>query len=110
MVHPLRGLSVQETERAKETLLAEHKGELIIVREIWLQEPPKQQLRKFLDLEHSGNLTATCPRPARCAAAQYDVVGSDKIPYFHEAVVDIDKKAVVKHEVISKEQHAPLKL
>lgn len=110
MAHPLRNLSVQETQQAKDILLNEHSGELVIVREIWLSEPPKQILKKYLELEHSGSLTDSSLRPARCAAAQYDVVGSDKIPYFHEAVVDIEKKTFVKHEIISKEQHAPLKL
>lgn len=94
----------------KDVILAEYKNELVIVREIWLQEPPKQVLKKYLELEHSGSLTASSPRPARCAAAQYDVVGSDKIPCFHEAVVDVEKRNFVKHEIISKEQHAPLKL
>lgn len=110
MIHPLQQLSVQETQQVKDVILAEYKSELVIVREIWLQEPPKQLLKKYLELEHSGSLTNSSPKPARCAAAQYDVVGSDKIPYFHEAVVDVEKKTFVKHEIISKEQHAPLKL
>lgn len=110
MVHPLQSLSVEETQQAKDILLTEHEGELVIVREIWLQEPPKQELIKYLELEHSGSLTASSPRPARCAAAQFDVVGSDKIPWFHEAVVNLEEKTLLKNEVISKEQHAPLKL
>lgn len=110
MVHPLQALSIAETQQAKDILLKQHQGELVIVREIWLQEPPKQILKKYLDLEHSGSLTATSPIPPRCAAAQYDVVGSDKVPFFHEAVVDIESKTLVKHDVISKEHHAPLKL
>lgn len=110
MPHPLQSLSVQETQQVKEIILAEHQGELVNIREIWLQEPAKQDLIKYLELEHSGSLTASSPKPARCAAAQYDVVGTDKIPYFHEAVVDVEQKIVVKNDVISKEQHAALKL
>lgn len=109
--HPLQQLSVEETQRAKDILISEHdKNEVLVVREIWLQEPPKAELFKFLELEHSGNLTQSSPRPARSAVCQYDVVGSDKIPYFHEAVIDLGEGARVKHEVIAKEQHAPLKL
>lgn len=110
MPHPLQNLSIQETQQAKDIILSEHKDALVIIREIWLQEPPKQVLKKYLQAEHSGNLNASYPKPPRCAAVQYDVVGSDKIPYFHEAVVDVEKKSLIKHEIISKEQHAPLKL
>lgn len=109
--HPLQQLSVAEAIKAKEILISEHdKDEVLIIREIFLQEPPKVELQKFLQLEHSGSLTESSPRPARQAACQYDVVGSDKIPYFHESVIDIEKGVRTKHEVIGKEQHAPLKL
>lgn len=109
--HPLKQLSVQESKQAKEILVAQHsKNEVVILREIFLQEPAKAELQKYLELEHSGRLTGSSARPARLALCQYDVVGSDRVPYFHEAVVDVDKKAVVQHEVVGKDQHAPLKL
>ncbi|KAK4614080.1 Copper amine oxidase 1 [Fulvia fulva] len=109
--HPLQQLSVQETKQAKAILISEHdKDEVLIIREIFLQEPAKAELQKFLALEHSNSLTQSSPRPSRQGLCQYDVVGSDKVPYFHEAVIDLNKKARVKHEVIGKDQHAPLKL
>jgi primary-amine oxidase len=109
--HPLQALSLQEVQLAKDIVLQEHDGELVIIREIALQEPPKKELLKFLDLEHSGSLKASSPRPARLAAASYDVIGSDSpLPYFHEAVIDVEKNMRVKHEMIGKEHHAPLKL
>lgn len=109
--HPLEGLSLRETKQAKDVLLSEHdQTEVVIVREIFLQEPPKAELQKFLTLEHSGGLTDASSRPSRQALCQYDVVGTDKTPYFHEAVVDLEKGIRVKHQVIGKEQHAPLKL
>ncbi|EME42141.1 hypothetical protein DOTSEDRAFT_45705 [Dothistroma septosporum NZE10] len=109
--HPLQQLSVQETKQAKDTLISEHdKDEVLIIREIFLNEPKKADLQKFLALEHSDSLTPSSPRPSRQALCQYDVIGTDKIPYFHEAVIDLNKQARVKHEVIGKEQHAPLKL
>jgi primary-amine oxidase len=108
--HPLQSLSLQEVQLAKDIVLQEHEDELVIIREICLQEPPKKELVKFLELEHSGSLTDSSPRPSRLAAASYDVIGSDKLPYFHESVVDVEKKLRIKHEVIGKEHHAPLKL
>lgn len=109
--HPLQQLSYEETLHAKQILLSEHdKEELIIVREIFLQEPPKAKLNKYLQLEHSGSLTDSSPRPSRQALCQYDVIGSDKIPYFHESVIDVEKKIRTKHEVIGKELHAAIKL
>lgn len=109
--HPLQQLSVQESRQAKDILLASHsKNEAIIIREIFLHEPKKVELQKYLELEHSGSLTSTSSRPAREAFIQYDVLGSNKIPYFNEAVIDLDTQARTQHEVIGKDQHAPLKL
>ncbi|KAF2173620.1 hypothetical protein M409DRAFT_15898 [Zasmidium cellare ATCC 36951] len=107
--HPLQQLSYQETEIAKDIIISEHdQNEVILLREIFLQEPAKAELKKFLALEHAGSLTESSPRPSRLARCQYDVIGSDKIPYFHEAVVDVSKKARIEHEVVGKEHQAPL--
>lgn len=107
--HPLQQLSYQETVLAKDVIIAEHdQTEVILLRQIFLEEPPKAELRKFLALEHAGGITESSPRPSRLARCQYDVIGSEKIPFFHEAVVDINKKASVLHEVVGKEHQAPL--
>lgn len=109
-LHPLQILSASETGRARDIVLAQHPGEVIDFREVYLQEPAKADLIKFLDLEHSGRLTPTSPRPPRLAKCQYDVIGADKIPYYHEAVVDVENGRRVKHEIIGKEHHASLTL
>ncbi len=44
------------------------------------------------------------------AKCQYDIIGSDKIPEYHESVVDISLKKRVRHEVIGKEHRASLTL
>lgn len=107
--HPLQQLSFKETELAKEIIISEHdQNEVILLREIFLQEPAKAELKKFLALEHAGSITESSPRPSRLARCQYDVIGSDKMPYFHEAVVDLSKKARIEHEVVGKEHQAPL--
>ena len=84
--HPLSILSIEETNLAREIVLAHHDKEVIDFREIFLQEP------------------------ARLAKCQYDVIGSDRIPSYHESVVDIGSKKRTKHEVIGKEHQAALTL
>lgn len=109
-LHPLTSLTSAETEEARKIVLASHPDELIDFREIFLQEPAKAELTKFLDLEHSGRLSPTSPRPARLAKCQYDVIGSDKIPSYHESIVDVVKHKRVKHEIIGKQHQAALTL
>lgn len=108
--HPLSILSIEETNLAREIILAQHDKEVIDFREIFLQEPCKAELVEFLTLEHSGRLSPTSPRPARLAKCQYDVIGSDRIPSYHESVVDIDSRKRVKHEIIGKQHQAALTL
>lgn len=107
-IHPLQVLSRDEIEISRQVLLEQHPEEVIVFREIFLQEPAKEDLLPFLELEHSGRLTASSPRPPRLAKAQYDVIGTDKVPTYHESVIDVETKLRVKHEVIGKEHHASL--
>ena len=110
MPHPLQQLSLKETEIARDALLNEHSKELVVLRNIFLQESPKDQVVAFLDLEHAGKVTESTERPARLAKCQYDLIGGDKIPSFHEATVDVRNNKIVHHEIIGKEHHAPLTL
>lgn len=109
-LHPLKHLSIEETEQARKIVLAAHPNEVVDFREIFLQEPAKAELTKFLDLEHSGRLSPSSPRPARLAKCQYDVIGEDKIPSYQESIVDVIRHKQVKHEVIGKQHHAALTL
>lgn len=108
--HPLSILSIAETNLAREIVLAHHDKEVIDFREIFLQEPTKAELVKYLQLEHSGRLSPSSPRPARLAKCQYDVIGQDRIPSYHESVVDIGSRQRIKHEIIGKEHQAALTL
>lgn len=108
--HPLSILSLQETERARQAVLALHSNTVVDFREIYFQEPPKAELTKYLDLEHSGQLTPSSPRPTRLAKCQYDVIGSDKIPEYHESWIDVESGKCTKHELIGKQHHASLTL
>lgn len=106
--HPLAILSEEETNLARDVVIAEHPNTVISFREIYLLKPPKDQLREFLALEHAGRLSPTTPRPPRLATCQYDVIGADHIPSFHESVVDVVARKRVKHHIVGKQHHAPL--
>lgn len=108
--HPLAILSIDETKRARDVVIKAHPNVAISFREIFLQEPAKADLKKFLDLEHSGRLSPTTPRPPRLAKCQYDVIGSDRVPEYHESVVDVNRSARIKHEIIGKQHQAALTL
>lgn len=109
--HPFTTLSVEETKVARDVILAQHPDAVVAFREIYLQEPEKELMKKYLEAERSainGELPAvSVPRLAKC---QYDIIGSDKIPAYHEAVVDINSKKRVKHETIGKQHQSALSL
>ena len=108
--HPLSILSIEETNLARDVIKAAHPNVVIDFREIFLQEPPKAQLQEFLAFEHAGRLSPTTPRPPRLALCQYDVIGADRIPQFHESVIDVVSQSRVKHTVVGREHHASLTL
>ncbi|KAF2474056.1 copper amine oxidase-like protein [Lindgomyces ingoldianus] len=108
--HPFRILSVEETQVARDVVLSLHPDVVVDFREIYLQEPAKQGMKEYLDLEHSAKLSPTSKRPPRLAKCQYDIVGSDRIPEYHESIVDVGIRKRVRHEVIGKENHASLTL
>jgi primary-amine oxidase len=110
MSHPLSILSAAETNLARDVVKAAHPNVVIDFREIFLQEPPKALLLEFLAVEHAGRLSPTTPRPPRLALCQYDVIGSDRIPQFHESVVDVVLQSRVKHTMVGKQHHASLTL
>src|SRR3954452_18184499 len=88
--HPLDHLSVAESDLARQVIL-DARGSNVAVqfRSIALDEPPKAELSKYLELEHAGKLTADTPRPARQAKVQYDVIQGNKIFEYTESVVDV---------------------
>jgi len=111
--HPFKTLSAEETRIARDVILSHHNGSVVVdFREIFLQEPNKELMKQFLDLEHSARAGQSphSKRPPRLAKCQYDVIGSDKVPEYNEAVVDVETRKRVKHEVIGKEFQASLTL
>lgn len=108
MPHPLEQLTIFECNEARDVVRRAHKEAVIDFRTISLEEPPKAHLQKFLEIEHSGNLQLSTPRPDRLARMSYDVIGSDKVPVFHESIIDIRNRIEVGHEIIDAKHHAPL--
>lgn len=109
-IHPLQNISAGEIEQARNVVLAYHGKDVISFREVFIQEPRKAELSRYLDAEHSGKLSSTFPRPSRVAKCQYDVIGGDRIPCYHEATIDIQAGKVLEHEIIGKESQAALTL
>jgi primary-amine oxidase len=107
--HPLDQLSVVEANLAREAILTARGPQVAIhFRSIFLEEPPKKELLKFLDLEHSGMLTARTPRPARVAKVQYDVVRGNQNHEYTESWVNVISGKEVERRVVDKIHHASL--
>ncbi|KAL6706725.1 hypothetical protein ACN47E_005267 [Coniothyrium glycines] len=110
--HPFKILNVEETRIARDIVLSLHPDVVVDFREIFLQEPEKELMKQYLELEHAatpGQVQAS-KKPPRLAKVQYDVIGPDKIPAYHESVVDVETKNRVKHEVVGKDMQASLTL
>jgi primary-amine oxidase len=101
----LAGLTIEETNIAREVVLASLPNTVVEFRTTALQEPAKADLIKYLDLEHSGQLTSDSPRPPRLARIHYDAIDSSKIPKYMESVIDVEKRERVEHELVSTENH-----
>ncbi|KAH8727706.1 copper amine oxidase-like protein [Phaeosphaeriaceae sp. PMI808] len=110
--HPFKILSVEETRIARDVVLSLYPNAVIDFREIYLQEPEKALMKEYLDLEHTARAgqSPSSKRPPRLAKCQYDVIGSDKIPEYHESVINVELKKRFRHAVISKEKQASLTL
>jgi len=105
VTHPFKILSVEETRVARDVVLSLHPDVVVDFREIYLQEPEKELMKQYLDLEHAAQpgQSPSSKRPPRLAKCQYDVIGSDKIPEYNESVIDVELKKRVRHEVVGKE-------
>jgi primary-amine oxidase len=95
--HPFKNLSVEETRVARDVVLSLHPDVVVDFREIYLQEPEKELMKLFLDLEHAAQPGRL---PARLAKCQYDVIGADKIPEYNESIIDVEQQKRIRHEVV----------
>lgn len=108
--HPLDPLNSHEIDVAREAIFRARGKSLILFRDIFAQEPAKAELLRFLEVEHSGRLSSSTPRPARLASVQYDVVHDDKSHDYMESVVDLNAKKEVDHIVVGQEHQSSLTL
>ncbi|KXJ90059.1 copper amine oxidase [Microdochium bolleyi] len=92
--HPLSALTVEESGVARDVVQAAYPNTLILFRQIFLREAPKSEVFAFLELEHSGKVTDSTPRPPRLAQVWFDVGGKDKDAEYVEAVVDIAARKI----------------
>lgn len=116
--HPLSALTADEVRQARDVILKLHPSSVIDFRVIYLLEPPKADVVRFLDAEHAGTLTADTPRPPRLAQLNYDVIGGSNgdaaaaaaaVPtQYHESVVDLGAGKRVSNELIDTKYHASL--
>lgn len=103
--HPLDILSVEEVNRARDIVKSLHSEHKVFFREIYLDEPSKGQLTKYLEAEHAGQ---TPPSIARQALSQYDVLDGKGGVQSHESIIDLDSGKRVHHVVVPEEHHASL--
>jgi primary-amine oxidase len=112
VTHPFKTLNVEETGIARDVVLSLHQDVVVDFREIYLQEPEKEVMKKYLESEHavSPGQSSNAKSPPRLAKCQYDVIGADRIPEYHESVIDVELQKRVRHEIVGKEKHASLTL
>lgn len=106
--HPLSNLSVEETNQARDLVLKLHPETVVNFRATFLLEPPKAEVKIFLELEHAGRITSDAPRPSRLAQVQYDVISGLKTAGYHESVIDLREAKRISHQIIGPEHHAGL--
>lgn len=106
--HPLSGLSLEESNLARDIILGCHADAVLKFRLIWLLEPPKAEVVDFLESEHSGQLTNATPRPQRLAQLRYDKIDGKNQVEFHESIIDVRAKKCISDEVVSTKLQAGL--
>ena len=107
--HPLDQLSIEESDYAREVILNARGSKVAInFRSIFVDEPPKQELSRFLDLENAGRVTSHTPRPARVAKVQYDVIRDDRQHEYMESCVDVESGKETQQRVVEKMHQAAL--
>ncbi|RMD44074.1 hypothetical protein DV735_g1060, partial [Chaetothyriales sp. CBS 134920] len=103
--HPLDPLSAVEIHKVRELILRQHPGKVISFRDIYLEEPLKEDFKRYLAAEHAGKPIAA---PPRRAFARFDVIGQDKKTHFHEAIFNVDTGATLSQAVVDDGQHVAL--
>jgi primary-amine oxidase len=107
--HPLDQLSVAESETARQVVLeARGRDVALNFRSIALEEPSKDELVKYLELEHDGKVTLQTPRPVRMAKVSYDIVRGNRSHEYTESFVDVQSATELSRRVVDEAHQAAL--
>lgn len=107
--HPLDHLSVAECDIARQVVLDARGSEVsLYFRSIGLEEPPKNELIKYLETEHAQGVTAQTPRPARLAKVAYDIIKADRSREYTESLVDVQTAKETSRRVVDQVHQAGL--
>jgi primary-amine oxidase len=93
--HPLSALTIEESHVARGVVKAAYPDSVLVFRQIFLYEPPKDQVIAFLELEHAGQVTESSPRPARLAQVWFDAAAKAEEPKYSECIIDIQEKKIL---------------
>ncbi|KAI9894915.1 MAG: hypothetical protein M1814_000135 [Vezdaea aestivalis] len=96
--HPLVQLTVEEHEAARQALLSSYPDDLLQFRSLFLEEPPKAQLQRFLEAEREGS--TRLQHPPRVARVQYDVVHKNGAHDYSEALIDVASAEVTWRQIV----------
>lgn len=99
--HPLSQLTSNEVDVAREVIKKDRQS-LILFRNVFVVEPPKAELVKFLAAEHAGTVSESTPRPHRQARVQYDIIGQDKSHEYFESIVDLSSQTEISKRTVEK--------
>ncbi|KAL6708604.1 hypothetical protein ACN47E_002585 [Coniothyrium glycines] len=97
-LHPLDPLSPQEISKAAEVGRSHFSDHVPNFRVITLKEPAKDDMIKYLDLEHRGQHIDCVP--ARCARVELLIRSRAGVDELWELIVDLDKECVVKRDFL----------
>lgn len=108
--YPLKQLPLEEPHKARGIILHLHSKSLVSFRTISVEEPPKAELQRFLEIERNGALNTSTTYPKRLSRVAYDVIGSSKIPQYLESLVDVEEGVEISREIGYTAHHASLTL
>lgn len=100
--HPFDSLDSHEIDVARECILALRKS-MILFRNIFVVEPRKELMKKFLAAEHAGTISTSTPRPPRQARVQYDVIRNDGSHEYMESIIDLSGQKEISSRTIEKQ-------
>lgn len=101
-LHPLDPALPEEIRQATALIKSHYAGVSLHFKAAGLEEPPKAQLKDFLDAEHNGRALPSIPRQI------FLIWYIEYTPRLFEAIVDITNKRIVHHKELPRDFHGPV--